>query len=586
LDAAFADLCRRLAEANGADSQAVGLTAYAGATISREVASGNSCIRFADVLSEFAKLTEDRFDENDARRALLSSGVASEDGAGTPLVLDEGGRVYLQRLWAAEKRIADRILDLSELPGRIDDPKALAPTFSALFPEARNDAEDLQAVAAGIAVARRLTVVSGGPGTGKTTTVAKILALLATANPELTLALGAPTGKAAHRLGASIASQSDSLPISFEAKQTLKAPAETLHRMLGYNPRRGVFAKNANSPLAADVVVIDEASMVDVTMFDALLAALRPDAALILLGDSHQLESVGAGSVFGDICSVRAGDEKRSADFNRTYETLGGKPAGETPNANPPDDCIVELRRSYRFDEGTPFAAIAESIRAGDAESFFAAFDGDAATIIAPPHSAATIVESAPEGLEAYANARELEDAFAALDRFRFLCALREGPLGATAINEAVVRRLGLLAPGPNSVCYDRRALMVTANSYSAKLFNGDVGICWTEGGETTACFANPGGGTRKIATSKLPPCESAWAMTVHKSQGSEFDDVVLVLPDVTSPILSRELLYTGTTRAKSRIIVVADEATLRAALSREAGRASGLGERLAKRDA
>lgn len=585
LDAAFADLCRRLAEANGADERVSDLTAYTGATISREVASGNSCVSFADVVSAFADCTDREIDENDARRLLLSSGVASEDGVGVPLVLDAGGRVYLQRLWAAEKRIADRISKLSEMPGRVENPAALAETFAALFPEARTDAEDLQAVAAGIAVARRLAVVSGGPGTGKTSTVAKILALLATDDPELKIALGAPTGKAAHRLGESIANQSDSLPISAEARRALKQPAATLHRLLGYNPRRGVFAKNADSLLAADIVVVDEASMVDVTMFDALLAALRPDAALILLGDSHQLESVGAGSVFGDICSVRAaGSDKRSADMNRIYEDLGGKAAGIDPDATAPEDCIVELRRSYRFDEGTPFAAIAESIRTGNAEAFFRAFGSDAAAIVAPPDSAAAVAALAADGLDAYARASSLEEAFAALDRFRILCALREGPLSATAINEAVVRRLRLVMPGPNSVCYDRRALLVTANNYSANLFNGDIGVCWNENGETTARFPDSDGNTRKVATSKLPPCESAWAMTVHKSQGSEFEDVVLVLPDATSPILSRELLYTGITRAKSRIVVVAEERTLRAALSLEARRASGLGERLVRK--
>jgi exodeoxyribonuclease V alpha subunit len=587
LDAAFADLCRRIARTNGTDGPIADFAAYAGATISRQVASGHSCALLGEVFSAFADCTRGELDENDARRALLSSGVASEDGVGAPLVVDDGGRIYLQRLWAAEKRIADKISKLCKMPGRIDEPGKLAPTFAALFPEAKDDEEDLQAVAAGIAVARRLAVVSGGPGTGKTSTVAKILALLTTADPGLKIALGAPTGKAAHRLGESIAIQSDSLPISTEAKRALKQPAATLHRLLGYNPRRGVFAKNADSPLAADVVVIDEASMVDVTMFDALLEALRPDAALLLLGDAHQLESVGAGSVFGDICSVRASDSRqRSADFCRTYEALGGKPAGAAADATAPEDCIVELCRSYRFDEGTPFAALADSIRTGDAEAFFRAFEGDAAEIVAPPDSTAAVVALASDGLDAYAGAQELAEAFAALDRFRILCALREGPLGAIAINEAVARRLRLVMPGPNSVCYDRRALLVTANNYSVKLFNGDVGICWSEDGETTARFPSADGGMRKVATSKLPPCESAWAMTVHKSQGSEFDDVVLVLPDATSPILSRELLYTGITRAKSRIVVVAEERTLRAALSLNARRASGLGERLVSRNA
>jgi exodeoxyribonuclease V alpha subunit len=331
--------------------------------------------------------------------------------------------------------------------------------------------------------------------------------------------------------------------------------------------------------------VVDEASMVDLLLFDALFAALAPDTSLILLGDPNQLESVGAGYVFGDICTARTGDRGRTAGFVSGYRKMGGSIPDPDPAATPLDDCVVELERSYRFAEGTPFARIASAVRNGENDAFFAAFaDSDDASIVAPPSSAENLLALASTGIRAYAEARNLEQAFEALACFRILCAVREGPLGTFAVNTAVARSLGLGMRSFDSVCYHRRALLVTANNYSTRLFNGDVGICWTHDGRTNAHFREAGGTVREIVATKLPRCESAWAMTVHKSQGSEFDEVVLVLPNATSPVLSRELLYTGITRAKSRLTIVAADATVRRALSLTATRASGLGDRLKDR--
>jgi exodeoxyribonuclease V alpha subunit len=313
-----------------------------------------------------------------------------------------------------------------------------------------------------------------------------------------------------------------------------------------------------------------------------LFAALAPSASLILLGDPNQLESVGAGYVFGDLCAVRTGGRGRTAGFVADYRALRGKIEDSDPEATALDDCVIELQRSYRFAQGTPFERIAKAVRNGDADSFFAAFaDSEQATIVEPPASAEGVVALASSSIEAYGTAPNLTEAFHALSRFRILCALREGPLGAGAINTAVSRKLGLTAHNTRSVCYHRRALLITENNYSARLFNGDVGICWTENGRTNAYFLEAKGKIRELAAPKLVHCESAWAMTVHKSQGSEFEQVVLVLPNATSPILSRELLYTGITRAKSRLTIVAEDATLRRALSLNATRASGLRDRI-----
>lgn len=502
---------------------------------------------------------------------LQESPLVSRDGNLAPLVL-EGHRLYLQRYWLYEEEL------VREIRVRVTNPVAvqedlLATCLSPFFSGTEYDAQQREACA-GI-FHERLGLITGGPGTGKTTLVAKYLALLllyaqASGEPPPRILLLAPTGKAAARLTESLQKKRGE-PVSPELFGAMPAKASTIHRALGYRPETPTtFRYNRENPLGCEVVVVDEASMIDVALMAKLFAAVPPTARLVLLGDKDQLASVEAGSILGDICAA-------------VMDDVG---SGDNPLAR----CVVRLTESYRYSSHEGIGALAKAIHAGKAEEAVSlAQQGSPEVSLLPPllhvdptHPLAGMI------LAEYRSFLEAADPLAALElfeRFRLLCAHRTGPMGVQFLNryaEKILTLKGLIEP--NTPWYRGRPVLIQANSYPLRLFNGETGILWgAEDGEGLKAFffSENREGVRSYSLRQLPAHETAFAMTIHKSQGSEFDRVALVLPGEDSALLSRELLYTGISRARRQVALVGRPQEIEAAVGRRVERASGLGAKL-----
>jgi exodeoxyribonuclease V alpha subunit len=461
--------------------------------------------------------------------------VGEEPGEPRPLRL-LGSSLYLDRYWREERQVAADLLALAGQPPGTAAPEPLA----RLFEPGR------QREAAETALRRRFAVIAGGPGTGKTTTVARILALLLERGDPL-VALAAPTGKAAARLIEAVHDEAAKIDVSDEVRERLLGlEASTLHRLLGWRPgTRSRFRHDRGNRLPHDVVIVDETSMVSLSLMARLVEAVRPDARLILVGDPGQLTSIEAGAVLGDIVG----------------------PAGEG---------IVVLDRVHRY--GAGIAELAEAIRRGDGDAAVAALagvtwiSGDA---LDPVRDAA--VGAAREVTRA-ARAGDAAAAIEALGAFRLLCAHRHGPYGVSGWTARIEGWLGHDAAGD---WYAGRPLLVTENDYGLRLYNGDTGVVIATGDGQVAAAFERGGEIVEFSPTRLAAVDTVYAMTVHKSQGSQFTTAAVLLPEPTSPILTRELLYTAVTRARDELILVGSEEAVRAAVARPVARASGLRSRL-----
>jgi exodeoxyribonuclease V alpha subunit len=486
------------------------------------------------------------------QESLKRSGTVGAPGAYTPLVLDSAGRLYLHRCWRYEQQVATGILSRS-LPLSLHE-VGLDAALDRYFPP-EDGTVDLQRSAARMALSHRFSVISGGPGTGKTATVARILALLldmaGDAHPEIVLA--APTGKAALRLHQSILHAAATLPD--EIRKRLPTEVCTIHRLLGVQSRRGGFRHNRDNRLTCDVLVVDEASMVDLQLMASLLEALGNDARVILLGDRNQLASVEAGAVLADICDS----------------------AGQA--AVP----VTQLTKSYRFGTDSGIAALSRLINSGEsaaaADLLTSGQYPDVVWRPLPPGKTfeESFTAAARERYAGFARTSSPADALAELNSFRVLSPLRSGSFGVENLN-----RLCENALAPASRSFRMKPVMITGNNYELGLFNGDTGVVVESDGSPAVWFENPEGGLRHLSTLRLPPFEAAFALTIHKSQGSEFDRVLLVLPDHLSEVLSRELLYTAVTRARSSIEIWGSEELFCRAVERRTIRVSGLCELLA----
>lgn len=523
--------------------------------------------------------------------------------AGAPLRL-EGTVLYLDRYWAAEVQVAAELLARSVAAVAPVDVGVLTAGLARLFPpQAAADAEpDLQRMAAAVAVLRQFAVIAGGPGTGKTTTVARVLALVyeqATASgsrPPL-VALAAPTGKAASRLEEAVHAEAATFPVSAEVRDRLLGlRGMTLHRLLGRKPGSSSrFRHDRRNRLAHDVVIVDETSMVSLSLMARLVEAVRSDARLVLVGDPEQLASVEAGAVLGDLVGPAGVGLVMQPAAHKELTTLSGVTvaASPPPSDTPIGDGIVTLRRVHRFGGG--IADLAAAIQAGDPDATVGLLaGGDPAVTWLPVdlgagHPGLPLVrEAAVEAGRRVASAARSRDAGAALEAlgaFRVLCAHRRGPAGAVTWMEKV---RGWLAAeiedfGAEGEWYAGRPLLVTANDYSLRLFNGDTGVVVvSETGRLAAAFERAGE-IIEVSPTRLASVDTVYAMTVHKGQGSQFDAVAVLLPDPDSPILTRELLYTAVTRARERVIVAGTEDSVRTAVGRPIARSSGLGRRLWK---
>jgi exodeoxyribonuclease V alpha subunit len=571
---------------------------------SRVLADGHICLDLADVTPAFvSSLAPDR---NPAAVCLptqllhalerLRSGtwrahptkVIGQGQSMCPFV-EYHNRLYLRRYWQYEKSIADTLLAMA------DDTVTAVPfqTDNNLLLNER------QSFAVAHALQSRLTIISGGPGTGKTHTAARILYLLSKVAKAPVIRLAAPTGKAADRLNESVRKALASLP-----PVALPEPASTIDRLLGFIEGSPYYRHNKDHRLRADVVLIDEASMVDLPKMAKLLEALPDHCRLVLLGDMHQLASVAPGSVMGDLCSASA----------------------IAP-------CVVELLESRRFESGGHIDTLSRDINAArdgqDADTVWSRLQdmssrpGDACRIqlretpaslldqqnVAHPDFAADIIR----GYKAYCDANTAEDAFRALAQFRVLCAMRRGPHGVETVNRIVedilagkavrkdslpadIREWRPLQAGVNPF-YDHRPIMITRNDYSMQLFNGDIGVILPDPANpdtVVACFESKGedapyqmksesdgGHVRRVPCRLLPEHETAFATTVHKSQGSEFDQVLVLLPVQESPVVTKELIYTAITRTRNGIQLWCRESAFKHAVTARVKRSSGLRDQL-----
>jgi exodeoxyribonuclease V alpha subunit len=560
------------------------------------------------------------------KQSLGASSLVGTDTGNTPLVIYQG-RLYLRRYWHYTQRVAQEIL--SRVGKRLPVPDNLEERLDGIFallrsPEEKQKSEiHWQSVAAAVAASSAFSVISGGPGTGKTTTVVQLLGLLQGLAMEqekiLRIRLAAPTGKAAARLTESISTAIGLLPEEIQAK--MPTEVSTLHRLLGTRSDSRNFIHNRNNRLHVDLLVVDEASMIDLEMMDALLGALPSKARLILLGDKDQLASVEAGSVLGDLCANARNSCYRPETIARLQGSTGYDLSKFTGIGSDLDQQIVVLRKSHRFDEKSGIGALARSVNQGDARQVNEVWErgfpdishlvinsckdpGFRRLVLGGNPKAFTRVEGVaqPVGYRAYLEiitdgpgAWESETAWlravlSSFNRFQLLTPLRKSDWGLEGLNKitaGILYKAGLIQATQG--WYPGRPVLVTRNDYSLGLMNGDIGIVLEVTDERNpithglrVVFPMADGSLKRVLPSRLGEVETVYAMTVHKSQGSEFDHTALVLPETMSPVLTRELVYTGITRARSWFTLASPPGNLLgAAVKQLTHRASGLGDLL-----
>ncbi len=535
------------------------------------------------------------------RASLLATGqvVAAGSGQVAPLVLDTHDRLYLYRYHDYETRLAGALVRrAAQMPVSALALQALRPRLESLFPSAGRDPSrpDWQKLAVALALLKPLVIISGGPGTGKTSSVVALLACLLEQQPALRVALAAPTGKAAARLVEALRTRAEGLPELLRAR--LPTEAFTVHRLLGVTGAAGKHRHHAQNPLPLDALIVDEASMLDLSLATRLVEALPETARLILLGDKDQLAAVEAGAVFAEISA----DPSLGTDTCAALSSLTGVAQGTiTPPAGSGvpglRDSVVWLQESHRFSADSGIGRLAADIRAGRAQAAFECLEADTDGSLRwlPEEGAGlsrALAAQALAGFDAYfqavladrtGDAGALDSLWSAFDRFRVLCALREGPRGAVDINLLCERRLKdrVGAPATAAAWFAGRPVMLSRNDYELGLFNGDVGICLPDADGQPKVYFRAGGAYRAVAPVRLPEHEGAFALTVHKAQGSEFEEILLVLPGQNSRGLTRELLYTGVTRAARRLALAGSRAVIVAACRQPTRRHSGLAQAL-----
>ena len=567
--------------------------------VSKKLSEGHICLQLEELDTEKENLPA-YYKWNGVVDLLKEKLVTSVEGIKQPFVL-HNKKLYLQRYFNYETMILNRIMEfiaaekISEAE-RTDLLNKHQSCVKGLFNSAEPEGKPivgwpLAAVITGIL--NNFTIITGGPGTGKTTTVAKILAILFMMDPGLKVALAAPTGKAAARMAESLKKANLQVDAGITEKFQSMQPS-TIHRLLKYIPDSPYFAHNRQNPLDYDVLIIDESSMIDVALFAKLLDAIGPKTRLILLGDKDQLASVEAGSLFGDLCqaqkSLNIFTESRAGLINSFCELSSAQITQNSiaEKANHPlFQHIIELQYSHRFKAEEGIGKFSGAIIQNDEEviqSFL--IPGADLQVQVDMEYSQKLFEDFVKGYEEYILEKDIKIALLKLNRLKILCAIRDGEQGLYALNRKVEKYLSerKLISLTNEF-YEHRPILVSSNNYVLGLFNGDVGIIRKdEKGVLKAWFEDSEGKIIPFIPGLLSSVETVYAMTIHKSQGSEFDRVMLVLPDVENiSILTRELVYTGLTRAKSRILLQGREAIILQAANARVQRASGIAQRFSE---
>lgn len=511
-------------------------------SVSYEQSQGHSCIRLDD----------------EGRALVLASGLAvshsqaevKEPVATLPLVVEQD-RLYLHRYWFYENRLAIQIKAMSQLSGARGQKITahLATLFDKYFGPSTGEI-DWQREAAKMAVKQSFCIITGGPGTGKTTTVVKILALLQElAEQPLVIALAAPTGKAAMRLQESIGFSKAALPCPETVKSHIPETVTTLHRLLGAMPPSPYFRHDAATPLVYDLVVVDEASMVDLALMSKLLDALKPGARLILLGDKDQLASVESGAVLADLTTALP-------------------------------EYTLELKKSHRFDETIKRLAVAVNLQQEDV-AWQILHEGNENIAMLDQDLIDYVAAQQTDYLRLIKTGAGFDEIYRAFSRFQVLCSNREGKNSVSDINYRVEQKLsGQKLINLSGLWYSGRPVMVTQNNSALHLYNGDIGICMPDkdqSGKLIVFFQRADGSVKKYLPGRLPHCETVYAMTIHKSQGSEFEEVLIILPEAINPVLTKELLYTAITRARKTVKLIADGAVFAGTVRQKVKRVTGL---------
>jgi exodeoxyribonuclease V alpha subunit len=549
-------------------------------------------------LSELKTYTPEQW-----KTALSASLLVGLWQGNTPLVLD-GNRLYLRRYWQYQQ-ILDNSIQQRLQPIRTDLPTALQEQLQALFTSKSPENPDWQKIACVLALRARFAIITGGPGTGKTTTLTKLLALLIKlANDEssntrkLNILLAAPTGKAAARVSESISKALEKLQVPEAIKQSIPKKASTLHRLLGSRHDSRHYVHHRNNPLVADIVIVDEASMIDLEMMASLLDALPESAQLILLGDKDQLASVEAGSVMGDLCrgAENVAYNKQTSAWIRPY--IDGALSESVTAGSAINQQTVMLRYSHRFGEHSGIGQLAKAVNNGNSEQaqvilkdtityqdlshLLLTHPADTHLKQLVSENTGLLDDSKPKSRQGYGYyldviqqkrptdntqynqwAKQVLEAF---DTFQILCALRRGHWGVEGLNQRIEQ--WLFPDQKPTLWYEGRPVMITRNDYNLGLMNGDVGITLKDGtGKLRVAFPSEDSRDKVkilwISPMRLPDVETAFAITVHKSQGSEFNHVALILPETRSPVLTRELVYTAITRAKENFTLLESRADI-----------------------
>ncbi len=517
--------------------------------------------------------------------ALLTNKVVGKDNDYKPLILDKG-YLYFRRYWLYQQRLADQISARLSFESTKKE-EWIKERLEHYFSQDNNDnALNWQQVAAALALISPFLIISGGPGTGKTSTITRILALLIEqqqlSNPQhpLRVSLAAPTGKAAMRMSESIREsiQREGNKFSTKIKEQLSQDASTLHRLLGYIPNSIEFRFNKQNPLVTDIVIIDEASMIDLALMTKLFEAIPKQAKIILLGDKDQLSSVETGSVFTDLCALADNqyDAKRVDYLQKTIgHHLEKNKLTAKDQSTSIDHHIVRLLKSWRFDDTSGIGKLSTAVNQGNTSEALAILENkkftDVHLLLPTKFTIKQLLSPWTHYLQTLKSGASVNDLFKAFNHFRILSALRKGLNGSTYLNIQLEKQLSQqkqLYTGKR--WYHGRPIMITENSYRTGLFNGDIGITLLDNMGQAKVWFQTNEGEKAFSPVRLPQHETAWVMTIHKSQGSEFERVLMILPTEDTPILSKQLIYTGITRAKKQLEIISDTAILHLGIKRK----------------